>query len=60
MKVFTISYRKRFWIDVATCNVNAYSFADAEQKFNDSQEEDDLIIIQILLNEMDRYRNATA
>lgn len=49
MKTFIITFRKRYWIEPMTHEVSAYSFGDAETKFKDSEEEDDLIILSIAL-----------
>ena len=51
MKTFTVTYRKLYWVDLITIEIEAYNFADAESKFNNEfQEEDNLFITQISIN----------
>lgn len=47
MTEFIITFRKLYWIEILTKKIEAYSFADAEEKFNLDQEEDNLIIVKI-------------
>lgn len=47
MKTFIITFRPRYEVDTHTMEIQAYNFAEAEQKFLDGEEEDYFQIIKI-------------
>lgn len=49
MKIFIITFRPKYEVDTHTMEIEAYNFAEAEQKFLDNEEEDYLRIIKIEL-----------
>lgn len=49
MKTFIITFRPKYEVDTHTMEIEAYNFAEAEQKFIDNEEEDYLRIIKIEL-----------
>ena len=49
MKTFIITFRPKYEVDTHTMEIEAYNFAEAEQKFLDNEEEDYLRRIKIEL-----------